>query len=677
MLSRTKFLELKSSMQESIEQALSVGDIMRTEWPEPSPTHLNLLLGNGTMGGCFDRWGLMNEPFRSGEMMRGNNPTVLSSARHWFRDSMAFDCFLPILSLGWSSSAPSIPKDYHQHLRLFDGTLTTKCRGADYALEVVTALSPAFGDLLVFKIQHRGPAPLPGLKLSPVLEFSAGQQQLHGSLISVLTGERRWVGRLEMGGTTTQIEVEIEVTEGDIVLRPESDNLQIDCLGTNVDFRILISIGGAIPDMSDRSSPDLLEQFAIGWKTRWGDSYVCLPLREHQALWARSMFYMLAAYGVGRRSPAPPMGWAGEGWWQHFPQDVSFILPALLRYGHTDIARTWIEFYHDWIPEMRRYTRRLFQADGVMWAWQFPIGPCSELGPESGGPAPYRFQIHNSAYPARMAYDTARAIGDSSWSLNIAWPIVYESARFYGSILRQQPDGTWGIHLVPSFGQEEFGGSDAPNYLCSLFAARYTLTTALEMVRSLGITVEEELHWKSILSAGFAFPSLLDPLLGIYSTNGATTATEISGKQKHPIQLSPLALLPQGEPDQPTLMAFHLRADLCQGFHEGKIWGWTMVLHWLAAVHLGRGDEFIREFDLAVCHKLIDREWIQIYESTSWGMFYVTSHGLFLQAVGDAFVHSFFGDLRIEKGVPSVWARATYHNLRGPDGTKYSGSIAG
>ena len=43
------------------------------------------------------------------------------------------------------------------------------------------------------------------------------------------------------------------------------------------------------------------------WERRWGDAYVQVPVANQQALWARSLFYMLATYGPDVASPAPPM----------------------------------------------------------------------------------------------------------------------------------------------------------------------------------------------------------------------------------------------------------------------------------------------------------------------------------------------------------------------------------
>ena len=43
-----------------MKQAIQAGDVIREAWPTEMAQHVNLYLGSGRFGSCFDAWGLMN-----------------------------------------------------------------------------------------------------------------------------------------------------------------------------------------------------------------------------------------------------------------------------------------------------------------------------------------------------------------------------------------------------------------------------------------------------------------------------------------------------------------------------------------------------------------------------------------------------------------------------------------
>ena len=72
-----------------------------------------------------------------------------------------------------------------------------------------------------------------------------------------------------------------------------------------------------------------------------------------------------------------------------------------------------------------------------------------------------------------------------------------------------------------------------------------------------------------------------------------------------------------------------------------------------------------------------DPERLEFYESSKVpsSIYYVTTHGVYLQAVQDAFVSDMFGDLRIESCVPASWKGSQYVNLHACGGRVFSGKI--
>ena len=174
------------------------------------------------------------------------------------------------------------------------------------------------------------------------------------------------------------------------------------------------------------------------------------------------------------------MGWTGAGWRFHFPQDISYIHPALLRMGHYDLAKRIVEFYRERIDDIRAITHRIYGGRGTMWAWEFPIGTGTDLL-KNDSPNPYQYEIHNAAYPARMAYETSLHLNDAAWTAAVALPVIRESAEFYASHMVKEANGRYSLEVTPSMSQDEFAKPNGRNYLCALYSARYTFRVASAM----------------------------------------------------------------------------------------------------------------------------------------------------------------------------------------------------
>lgn len=315
----------------------------------------------------------------------------------------------------------------------------------------------------------------------------------------------------------------------------------------------------------------------------------------------------------------------------------------MLRLGYTDITRAHVEFYHSRLNDQLALTREIYGKPGVCWSWEFPIGQDARLfRPEDGGaPNEFQYEIHNAAYPARMAVETAAALRDAEWTREVAWPIVYESARFLASGLTSERDGKYSLQVTPSMGQDEFGGPNGKNYLCALFATEYTLGRAVNLARELGVENEETKFWMDILQTGLAYRRLLLPEFGFYAANESIPFSP--QQQKHPVQLNPLWLLPLDLIDEPTRTAYRLRRMICSterdnqrhtGVPTGFYDGWTLFAFQLAAARSGDDAGLAHELSEMLPSRLVDPDYIAIYESSGfWQPYYTTSMGLYLQAV--------------------------------------------
>ncbi|MFP4057756.1 MAG: hypothetical protein ACLF0G_12900 [Candidatus Brocadiia bacterium] len=662
-------------------QALDPGNVARRWWPLRMSDHLNLYLGSGRCGACLDPFGLMHNGFRDAQR-QSQGHTALMHADHWHRGVYGLDYWLPLARLVWADEPPGPPADYRQRLCLHDAVLATELAWPRLHLRWKARCHPERRDLMAFHLHYEGE--MPDLLLAPQTHVRTHYDQElagHAHTIELEPGQGWWLCRLSVGTADSVVALRVVSTEGTAELKPGDEGLRLrfpDPRG-----RHLLLLGAAAFARRDMLAAEMHsirvpEQFAAearqAWHRRWGNARLHLPVPQYQALWARSLYYVLASYAPDVRSPAAPMGWTGNGWPFHFPQDVSYIHPALLRLGHFDIARAWVEFYRERLESMQAYTRRIYGADGAMWAWEFPIGPDSQLL-DDGFPNWCQFEIHNAAYPARMARDTARYLHEPKWTEEVAWPVIRESARFFASILHRQDDGSWGIALQPSFGQDEMGGHNATNYLCALFSAQYTLQAALHTARRLGHDEPDFHRWRQVLDDGLAFPALRDPDTGILATCQGEPGTRQLGRQKHPVQLNPLTFLPLGRPDKHVVRAYNRRYDLCTGAREGRFHGWTLAAFWLAASHMGDPEGLAHDLGQAQPARIVDPQWLQIYEASAatHAPYYVTSHGLYLQALADALVSDYFADTRIGAACPEEWEELAFQSLHTAEGSVISG----
>lgn len=669
--------------------AISAGDILRTNWPVRMEDHINLYMGSGRAGGCFDAWGLMHwRPRADRGEGESQSRTVLMHADHWHRGAFGLDYWMPVARLCWAGAEPARPVGYRQELRLYDGQLKTELVWPDLRVVFRACFHPDRRDLLAVEVRYeaKSDGKMPALLLAPVVEHP----KLHycgkvTGTFDVLEQEAGWwIGNVSAGTARTILGLHVVSSDGRAELGSRSAGVEIGFPGVSGRHLLLIGVAGAqrrAELTADSRSVGGIDRYfseaAQAWHRRWGDALIQIPVKEYQAMWARSQFYVLSSYAPDVRSPAAPNGWTGNAWPFHFPQDLSYVHPALLRLGHFDIARAWVEFYRNHLASTVEVTRRVYGVSGAMWAWEHPIGPDTEML-KDGTPNWFQYEIHNAAYPLRMAYETSQYLGNEKWTREVAWPVIEESARFYGSTLKREADGKWSLHVVPSMGQDEFGGKDAKNYLCALHSARFSLAVATRMARQLGKETPEFAAWRRMLDDGFSFNRLYLKDEGVCATCEGLKKQDFFGRQKHPVQLAPLVFVPLDVPEECVANAYLRRYEICVGPEGKRFCGWTLAAYWLASVRMGDPDGLRRGLSEAVPSGYVDADLVQIYESSGKkdAPFFVTSHGLCLQALNDMLVDSRWKGLQIGSGCPSQWSEARFGSLWIP-GRKLSGERNG
>jgi hypothetical protein len=602
--------------------------------------------------------------------------TALAHADVWHRGRHGLDTQVPLAHLRWST-VPGVPHEYKQHLELAAGRMTTLFVGEGFRYQLTAWTNPSAStrDLLFFHCEWEG-ARRPELVVAPVANYESDYCGVLSAQCSSEAQEHQFALRLQRGSSHGIVlghfsgDLRAEALSGGAVrlhlAKERGEALWVLAMGPHERSDTLHAL---LTEAATLPRKEIQARAETAWKERWGDRGVHLAQPDHHALYWRSAYHLLCSYAPDVRCPSPPMGFTGNAWGFHFPQDLSYIHPALLRLGHTDITRAHVEFYHSRLENQKAITTELYRRPGICWSWEFPIGPNARLfSPEDGGaPNEFQFETHNAAYPARMAIETAAALNDPAWTRDIAWPIVRESARFLASGLFAENDGRYSIQMTPSMGQDEFGGPNAKNYLCALFAAEYTLGHAVRLAKELHEENQETTTWADISKQGFSYGRLLQQGSGFYAANESIPF--VPRRQKHPVQLNPLWILPLGHADEATRTAYRLRRTVCsserEGMHHGGIPtgfydGWTLFAFQLSAAHSGDAPGLAHELAEMLPARAVDPNFITIYESSGfWQPYYTTSMGLYIQAVHAALRHEWFGKEVKRAAVPIAWGSAS------------------
>ena len=652
---------LKGEVLVGMQEFLQKGNINRTQFP--SATQLPLYLGSGCAGCCIDGYGLM-DPFAYDSDSPHANALCYRSQGHFYRGNFGIDTFAPLYRLSFACAPRLKHNTYSQKLDLYQATVATSYELTDGTrIRLQAFFNTKYRN--VFSVIYEYEGKTPDLLLAPqktVLGWYGQRWETDYSMT-----DNGFVLKTNMSQTTVSVQTVSEC--GECIAVRQNDGLRLQFSGAKGRHLLMVS---ALPqqdcnavDPCDLSSISVWQSVAQeSWKAAYGDSYVMLPDDFAAAMTARSFYYIMASFSPQTGSPAGPMGWSGYGWPFHFPQDVSYIFPVLLRLGKLDLAKAVVQYYRNSLEDMRIITRRIYGGEGVMWAWIYPIGSGDDLM-KQGAPNPYHFEVHNAAYPARMAYETALQLGDEAWTKEVAVPIVQASAQFYASHLTKTEQGNRSLHVVPSMSQDEHAAADQSDYLCALYSARYCFKIATE----LGLT-----QYAQYLDDGLCFSSLLDGEKGMYRTY-RDMPPQAWGKELLPVQLNPLVFLPYGTVNEAERTAYLHREDICSAVKEQRYDGWTLPAFWVAACHMHDPQELYRELHRSQQLDYCGTEQISFRETSGreQSPYYITSHGLWLQAVLDAFVSDYFGGTELCSAVPPQWRGAEYHNLYTKDGKVHNG----
>lgn len=624
----------------NIPKAISSADVYRNICENASS--VPLYQGNGHWGCAYGMYGLHDRP----DQINKYGKTQYMHLQHHVRAEFNADYLLPMAKIYWDK-IPEKTEQYTQHQSFYDGTICTQFASGRSNVETTTWFDPVSRNMAGIKIELDGSAFDIILKPFEKTPVHYNQILMQTSRISNESGV--WKIDISCKNVTSSIYIKTNVN-----VKKESNYLRFQLhKGKN---EILISINEPIKISNAKSLNETIQW----WHNKWLNiGCLMIPDTEAQNMWVRSMAMFLSSYNNDGAGLPPPCGYTGNGWPFCFPQDISYIHPMLLATGNIDIAKSWIEYFSAGLNGMKEYTKRLTGANGILCPWVLPYDGFNGYH-DPVPPNMCYYEIHNSGYLARMAYETAIFVNDDNWTKKYAIPLIRETAEFYKSISKKGEDGLWHLFLIPSMGQDEMGGVNQKDYLCALYSAKYCFQRAIEY------KLDTDGSFQEILD-GLAFPALLSPHSFYYTCLGSGNTD--FGKQKHPVQLNALTCLPvDRKMSDPSRNAYDLRYKITADSNKPYFHGWTLGAFLLAGSRYGNIQEWSKDWNNLRKSDYVDAEWIQIYEtSRSYGAsFYNTTNGLVTQSLLNNLICDWYGKLEIAKCNPwqgDIYLKNIYSKL--------------
>ncbi len=655
-----------------VEAAIGAGDIIDTTF-DPAPA-VGRYLGNGRFGSVYGKYGLHAHP-SDRQLSDAHGNTQLMHMRHYGRfrfhseamqrDTSA-DYLLPVARIYWET-VPQDISSYRQHQSFLDGTLHTAFTCAEGGhIAVTNWFDPEERDLAAVSLEVDGSAPAILIDATePFVPYKYGRNTPARQAVKATRVGDQWRLEITCSETAPLLRSVLFVrTDSQATVVPQG----LRITPNNGASTILVSYGKPVQDNAAKS----LARTRKLWRATWLKSATfAFPDAHRQAVWVRSLAYILSTFNDDGIGFAPTNGLTGNLFPFNFAQDMLYVHSALLATGHLTVAKAWMERFHRMIPEMRLYAKKLWpNVDGIYPPWELPFGPVRGYH-EPAVPIVYCYEPHNAGYLSRMAVDTAKMVDDPVWTDTIAKPLISGVASYYRSFCRKGADGLWHLQLSPAVGQDEAGGRDQRDYLCVLFSAQFSYQKAVEY------DLDPDGAYASMLHDGLAFPTLLSSQ-GFYYTSAGAGPKDF-GKQKHPVQLNALAYLPVASgPSKADRVAYKLRHEITQDASKPYFYGWTLGEMLLSGTRIGDTAGWSTDWSKLAPSSYIDPKAVQIYETSDepFKAFYVTTHGLVITSLMENVVSDYWGDVRLGQCNANV-DPVVFRNVRVLSGLTLSGRLAG
>ena len=590
-------------------------------------------LGNGLLGGCFDYAGLQ---FQDGTEGRPDiiGDTYFVSQSHYVHGRYGMDYALPIGRLQADIAHNGKTVELSNHT-----TLTKLSQSLDIRKGILQTRYSLRGGPTVKQTQF----------------FSQVRKHVFAAKVESEADIRfRFVPITQTPyhyGSHFETEVKTQALEG-CTVHEIPTNLQTTAVALKQsDDLVLVSVYSSletdnpaqacIDDISsavDAGSHTLLAEQQAWWNQYWDESDVSIP-HPLDSIWKRANYYIGCSCADQKTHPPLVFGLARVQWPAYFPQDYFYAYTNTFAANHLKQAAGTSEFWFEILRHAEDYAKRVFGLDGAVYPWTPTVFDWHDYHRNARVPNSCYYELHNSAYVAKMCHDYYLHTCDESYLREKAYPVIKQIARMYAS-MTTIIDGRAQIRFKPNTSQDEGSPTGMPNYFDTLVSAEFTLRLAGQLAERFGDSATSQMCSK-ILDAGYAYERL--EFEDTYSVFEGDVRTE--DFQKHPVQLNPITWLPiQRFFEDPRIRAYHARRyDICRGYKDASSTAWTLGQFMLASCRLRMPDELAKDIENIQRCRIMDPAYTQTFESTRRSPHFLTTIGLFMQAITETLVQTHNG----------------------------------
>ncbi len=661
------YLNAKTNTVASIVRASNI--VYDSVFFQTGYSHVPLYVANGILGGCFDHMGFQSRPYTGAPEGRTHIGYIGNYGTSPRGNHIQFPLFFINARFADNTSVYNLvdAKNYRQELDLFTGVLTTS-----YNLYGETKIQ-AFAhqtipNLFLYNIYRNTTNPDKEIVLEIECETSKAQNNdtktskvLPVKLrFDVKKHEAHVISSTDLSQTSWTIScpgAEFQNIGTKLIVKLQN--------GTN-DLRILVQR----PDMDVKNSltesfENLKQSHAALWEQEWKQSWINVPDERLQKIWTRMKYYTLCNFPLITEKPMIPSGLNSNIWGFTFPQDVYFVAENLPRMGNFERAEKAIQYWLDVLPDVRKYCKRIVGVEGAFYPWTPPYTDWDNFEKEKVV-SPDSYELHNPAYVAAIVWHYYKYSGDTAF-LKKYYPIIRDVFEYYKNISTKNSVGSYDIYHEKARGQDEHSSTDGNlrNLLCASFSAEYVAGLVVQAAAITGdtlwLSLANDMKTKGMNRANIKREN------GIYTTYEGDNRP--MGKQKHPVQLNPIAYLPMPymvTKQSATQKAYENRYLLTGDAKKPLTYGWSLGEFFLASCRMKSPENALKDLNnIQPCHGA-DPMWIQFYESSFWERWHVSKSyyfpmmGLYQQGITDMLVQDWQGYVDVLGCIHSDWYKKSF-----------------
>ena len=179
------------------------------------------------------------------------------------------------------------------------------------------------------------------------------------------------------------------------------------------------------------------------WNNFWGSSYIDLEDKLAEKIWYFGLYLMGSCSKEGKQAPGLQGLWSAEyhpAWRGDYYLDLNMEMYYWFVYtaNHLELAEPFYSFLNKILPVVKEDTKFYYEVDGALFYGAGGWNGHGDVGYISG-----LFWKGSSAWVCSHLWKNYLYSEDEVFLKEAAYPIFYESIKFYNNILRKNENGKY------------------------------------------------------------------------------------------------------------------------------------------------------------------------------------------------------------------------------------------